>query len=198
MVIQLQPHLYFYWERITHLCMIQRVLPFTPPLLNVCGSSASVTFVPAKWENLPSGLHVPAEIGRQTDGYARFMPALKSSVTSQRQKNPDAGKDWGQEEKEATEDEMVGWHHWLNRHEFQELVKDREAWQIAVHGIAKSWTWLSDWTTATTAADSDQIFCPQSVCPQTCRDLSVSQITKWNVFFSPPCYFLKFQPVAIF
>ena len=31
---------------------------------------------------------------------------------------PDAGKDWGQEEKRTTEDEMVGWHHWLNGHEF--------------------------------------------------------------------------------
>ena len=33
-------------------------------------------------------------------------------------KDPDAGKDWGQEEKETTEDEMVGWHHWLNGHGF--------------------------------------------------------------------------------
>ena len=33
-------------------------------------------------------------------------------------KNPDAGKDWGQEEKGMTEDEMVGWHHWLNGHGF--------------------------------------------------------------------------------
>ena len=32
-------------------------------------------------------------------------------------KDPDAGKDWGQEEKAATEDEMVGWHHWFNGHE---------------------------------------------------------------------------------
>jgi len=31
-------------------------------------------------------------------------------------KDPDAGKDWGQEEKGTTEDEMVGWHHWLNGH----------------------------------------------------------------------------------
>ena len=28
---------------------------------------------------------------------------------------------------------------------FQEMVKDREAWHAAVHGVAKSWTWLSDW-----------------------------------------------------
>ena len=28
----------------------------------------------------------------------------------------------------------------------QELVKDREAWHVAIHGVAKSWTWLSDWT----------------------------------------------------
>ena len=33
-------------------------------------------------------------------------------------KDPDAGKDWGQEEKGATEDEMVGWHHWLSEHGF--------------------------------------------------------------------------------
>ena len=35
-------------------------------------------------------------------------------------KDPDSGKDWGQEEKGATEDDMVGWHHWLNGHEFKE------------------------------------------------------------------------------
>ena len=34
-------------------------------------------------------------------------------------KDSDAGKDWGQEEKRTTEDAMVGWHHWLNRHEFE-------------------------------------------------------------------------------
>ena len=34
-------------------------------------------------------------------------------------KNPDAGKDWRQEEKGTTEDEMVGWHHRLNEHEFE-------------------------------------------------------------------------------
>ena len=33
-------------------------------------------------------------------------------------KDPDAGKDWGQEEKGMTEDEMAGWHHWLNGYEF--------------------------------------------------------------------------------
>ena len=33
-------------------------------------------------------------------------------------KDPDAGRDWGQEEKRTTEDGMVGWHHWLNGHEF--------------------------------------------------------------------------------
>ena len=35
-------------------------------------------------------------------------------------KDPDAGKDWRQEEKGVTEDEMVGWHHWLNGHEFEQ------------------------------------------------------------------------------
>ena len=41
-------------------------------------------------------------------------------------KEPDAGKDWRQEEKEVTEDEMVGWHHRLNGHEFEQTLGDGE------------------------------------------------------------------------
>ena len=37
-------------------------------------------------------------------------------------KDPDDGKDWRQEEKGTTEDEMVGWHHWLNGHEFEQAL----------------------------------------------------------------------------
>ena len=65
-------------------------------------------------------------------------------------KDPHAGKDWGQE-KRATEDEMVGWHHWLNKHEleqFREMVKEKKAWHAAVHGVTKSWTQLREWTTS--------------------------------------------------
>ena len=49
-----------------------------------------------------------------------------------------------------TKFEMVEWYHWLDRHEFEQapvMVKDREAWHAAVHGVTKSWTRLSDWTT---------------------------------------------------
>ena len=42
------------------------------------------------------------------------------------EKDPDAGKDWGQEEKKAIEDEMVGWHHWLDGHEFEPTPGDNE------------------------------------------------------------------------
>ena len=41
-------------------------------------------------------------------------------------KDPDAGKDWRQEEKRMTEDEMVGWHHWFNGHEFVQTLGDSE------------------------------------------------------------------------
>ena len=40
--------------------------------------------------------------------------------------SPDAGKDWGQEEKGVTEDEMIWWHHWLNGHEFKQTWGDSE------------------------------------------------------------------------
>ena len=67
-------------------------------------------------------------------------------------KDSDARKDWGQEDKGETEDEMVGWHHRLNGYEFeqtQETVKDRGAWHAAVHGVTKSQTQLSNWRTTT-------------------------------------------------
>ena len=41
-------------------------------------------------------------------------------------KDPGAGKDWKQEEKGTTEDEIVGWHHWLNEHEFEQTLGDDE------------------------------------------------------------------------
>ena len=40
--------------------------------------------------------------------------------------DPDAGKDWSQEEKGTTEDEMVGWHHQLNGHESEQALGDDE------------------------------------------------------------------------
>ena len=45
-----------------------------------------------------------------------WPPDVKSWLTW---KDPDAGKDWRQKEKGTAEDEMVGWHHWLNGHEFE-------------------------------------------------------------------------------
>ena len=56
------------------------------------------------------------------------------------------GKIEGRRRRGMTEDEMVGWHHRPNGHEFV-IVKDREAWLAAVHSVVKSCTRLTDWTT---------------------------------------------------
>ena len=88
-------------------------------------------------------------IGR-TDAEAEapmlWPPDLNSWLTG---KDPDVGKDWGQEEKGATVDEMVGWHHRLNGHEFEQTLGVSEGkGRLAgtVHGVANSWIWLTDWT----------------------------------------------------
>ena len=65
-------------------------------------------------------------------------------------KDPGAGKDWKKEEKGTTENEMVGWHHWLDRYEFVYApgVGDEQG-SLACYSprqVAKSQTQLSDWT----------------------------------------------------
>ena len=52
-------------------------------------------------------------------------------------KDPDARKDWRQEEKGETEDEMVGWHHWLNGHKFEPTLGDGEGQRSLV--CCSSW-----------------------------------------------------------
>ena len=67
-------------------------------------------------------------------------------------KDPHAGKDWGQEE--GLGREWDGWDGIIDSMDkslskLQETVKDREAWRAIVHGISKSWTWLSKWAITT-------------------------------------------------
>ena len=64
-------------------------------------------------------------------------------------KDPDAGRDWGQEKKGTTEDERLDSitnSMDMSLSERREMVIDREAWCVAIHGVTKSRSWLSDWT----------------------------------------------------
>ena len=79
------------------------------------------------------------------EGLMLKPPEVKNWLTG---KDPDAGKDWRQEEKGMTEDEMVGWHHWLG-HECEQARRTDDGQGSLVccsPWVAKSWTWLSNWS----------------------------------------------------
>ena len=101
----------------------------------------------------------------EAEAPVHWPPDAKSQLI---RKDPDAGKGWRQEK---------GWQRmrWLDGitdsmdmsvSKLQQMVKDREAWCAAVHGVAKSQTWLSNWTTITKPCHrlGTRLSCKESAC----------------------------------
>ena len=94
-------------------------------------------------------------------------------------KDPDAGRDWGQEEKGMTEDEMAGWHHWLNGHEFE--WNSGSWWWTGRPGVLwfmgpQSQTRLRDWTELNW---TESLFCLDTFCNCSTGSLESSCIKKY-------------------
>ena len=83
-------------------------------------------------------------IGRtdaEAEALVLWLPDMKSQLIG---KDPDDGKNWRQKVKGMTEDQMVGWLYQLNGQEFEQTPGDSEGQGVAVFGVVKSWTWLSN------------------------------------------------------
>ena len=77
------------------------------------------------------------DVGRtdvDTETPILWLPDVKSPLAG---KDPEARKDWGQKEKGATEDAMVGWHLWFSGHEFEQILRGTEG--------QRSWACCSPW-----------------------------------------------------
>ena len=85
---------------------------------------------------------------QQTDDEAEALifwsPGMKNWLIG---KDPDAGKDWGQEEKGTAEDETVGWHHWLDGYEFKQApgVADRQGTLVCCNPWGRKESGMTEW-----------------------------------------------------
>ena len=137
-------------------------------LLN-CGVKRRLLRVP--WTARRSNQWILMEINPEysleglTDAEALTLqpPDVKNWLTG---KDPDAGKGWGQEEKGTTEDEMVGWHHQLDGHEFEQALGDGEGQgslaccSLWGHRVGHDWAIKRNWSYRKLCGDSPSLFQP--------------------------------------
>ena len=116
----------------------------------------------------------------------RRMLKMKLQCLSQLIRRADLVKPWCQERLKAGEGddrgEMVGWHHWLNGHEFEKTLGDgegREAWCAALHGVTKIQTRLSDWTTTMWKERQER----NRGCWRPSSDTEFHALGNWGYFF---------------
>ena len=117
----------------------------------------------------------PGRTDAKAETQILWPPNAKSQLTG---KDPEADKDWGQEEKGAAEDEMVEWHHWPNGDEFEQTPGHREAWHGAVHGVAKNQTVLNN-------DNNNPIWDLNTVKWESRQEGSILQLSKPDAQFEP-------------
>ena len=105
-----------------------------------------------------------------------WPPDAKSQLVG---KYPDARKDWGKEEKHAAEDEMAGWHHWLNGHEFKQTPGNSEGQDNLVCYISWGHRLGHDWTTVLIITQLFFVFLKEALMSKT------SWLISFCYFFSP-------------
>ena len=115
-------------EMATHSSVLAWRIPGTgePAGLPCMGSQSQTWLMRLSSSSNPKGNQPWIFTGRayaEVEAPILWSPEWKNQLI---RKDADAGKEWRQQEKGVTEDELVGWHHWLNGHEFEQTLGDSE------------------------------------------------------------------------
>ena len=109
-----------------------------------------------------------------------WPPDVKNRLTG---KDPGSGKDWRQEEKGTTEDEMVGWHHWLGGQEFEQApgVGDGQGSLVCCMQSMGSQRVRHDWGTEANRTRGDLVTCPTPWNDESTASTSLCTLWELNV-----------------
>ena len=119
------------------------IWPITQPFW-AFACAGMVIIIPVPYSSWTYYIYPREQTDDEAEALIFWSPGMKNWLIG---KDPDAGKDWGQEEKGTAEDETVGWHHWLDGYEFKQApgVADRQGTLVCCNPWGRKESGMTEW-----------------------------------------------------